>query len=96
MYWVCDGFHQCTSELFSMYWVCDGFHQCISELFSIYWVCDGFHQCTDDSDEGMEAGQGCNLYPDSKCRYVFKLTNNQCNANLLLLPIKLKLETILL
>ena len=30
-------------------------------------ICDGYNQCDDNSDEGTEPGEGCNLYPGSGC-----------------------------
>ena len=30
-------------------------------------ICNGYDQCDDNSDEGTEPHEGCNLYPESGC-----------------------------
>ena len=42
-------------------WTCGG-----TEWLAQF-ICDGHVQCDDDSDEGKEPLQGCNLFPDSGC-----------------------------
>ena len=50
-----------SSRLTSRGWVCG------EETYPRSWICDRFEQCDDDSDEGREPLQGCNLFPDSGC-----------------------------
>ena len=50
-----------SSHLSSRGWVCG------DETYPSSWICDGHNQCDDDSDEGKEPHQGCNLFPDSGC-----------------------------
>ena len=37
------------------------------ECFVKQFICDSIEQCEDNSDEGSEPGQGCNLFPESGC-----------------------------
>jgi len=63
----------CLKELGEEGWRClDG------ECVSLEWLCDGFNQCGDDTDEGSEPGQGCNLFPDSQCRSFGGLQYHYC------------------
>ena len=41
--------------------------RCGDECFTYKLICDGYPACDDDSDEGKEPHQGCNLFPDSGC-----------------------------
>merc|ERR1719369_136014 len=41
--------------------------KCGDTCFVDTLICDGYEQCNDNSDEGKEPYQGCNLYPDSGC-----------------------------
>ena len=50
-----------TSHLSPGGWVCG------EETYPSSWICDGYKQCDDDSDEGREPHQGCNLFPGSGC-----------------------------
>ena len=56
-------------------WPCEGYEEdCLDSV----WICDNFAQCWDDWDEGKEAGQGCNLYPESGCLSQFGREHFKC------------------
>ena len=54
-------------------WMCPD--PCIDKT----WICDGYDQCPDDSDEGKEPGEGCNLFPESGCPSFQGLRHYKCN-----------------
>ena len=41
--------------------------KCGDQTWPLRYVCDGYEQCNDNSDEGKEPFEGCNLYPNSTC-----------------------------
>ena len=57
-------------------WICELYEDepLIQDL-----ICDGFPQCGDNSDESVEEGQGCNLFPDSGCDSVRGRKHFRCD-----------------
>ena len=52
--------------------------KCPSPCIDKSWICDGYEQCDDNSDEGKESGECCNLYPKSGCPNSMGLRQNKC------------------
>jgi len=61
-----------AGELSSCGWLCPD--PCIDKS----WICDGYEQCDDNSDEGKEPGEGCNLFPESGCPSSMGLRYYKC------------------
>ena len=61
-----------AGELSSCGWLCPD--TCIDKS----WICDGYEQCDDNSDEGKEPGEGCNLFPESGCPSSMGLRYYKC------------------
>ena len=64
--------HIVGGELAACGWKCGS--QCIDKS----WICDGYEQCDDNSDEGKEPGEGCNLFPESGCPSSGGLRHYKC------------------
>ena len=59
-------------ELAACGWKCP--EPCIDKT----WICDGYEQCDDNSDEGTESGEGCNLFPESGCPSSMGMEHYKC------------------
>ena len=67
-----------TSPVLGGYLTDDGWDCGDGEILVDEFICDGHNQCDDNSDEGTKPEEGCNLYPDSKCKSVGGIRRWQC------------------